>query len=323
MYLRRLASALAVVASTVILVPLAPFLLSIAYVLAKTTAWRSLHQALLFAYGFLYYEWAGVCALIYTGLRHRNTDTVQRLAYEIQHWWAQGLFAMGRYLFDLRFKLHGVDALNGPGAIIISRHTNIVDNFFPLIYISNPAKPVRYILKQELKNILSLDIGGHRLPNLFVDRSGLQTAKELERVSTLLTSCRAEDSVLIYPEGTRYSAEKHQILSRNPALKEQTQRWPDLLPPRLGGVSALLEANTAKDVICLCHTGFEGSGTIKDFIDGSWLQKEVFLYFWRVSFAKIDADPKEFIFSQWDRMQQTLSRRENKPSEILRNTPNA
>ncbi len=307
MYLRRLASGSAVVASTVILVPLAPFLLLIAYVLAKTTMWRTLHRALLLAYGFLFYEWAGVCAVIYTGLRHRNTNTLQKVTYEIQRWWAHGLFNIARHLFDLRFKLHGVEALNGSGAIIISRHTNIADNFFPLIYIASPAKPVRYILKQELMNILSLDLAGNRLPNLFVDRSGLQTTKELERVSTLLTSCKPEDSVMIYPEGTRYSAEKHLLLSKKPNLKEQTQRWPDLLPPRLGGVSALLEANTAKDVVFLCHTGFEGSGTIRDFLDGSWLQKDISLYFWRVSFADIDADPKDFIFSQWDQMQLTLS----------------
>ncbi len=307
MLIRRIIGISLVLLATLTLFPIAPVVLLLSFLIARTTRLKSFDRAVLFTYGFLLFEIAGVSRLVWVSIRYHDAAVVQAKSYVVQRWWALGIFHMAARLFNLNFRISGEEAINGPGAIIISRHTNIADNVFPLVFIGQPRNaPVRYILKRELNKIPTLDIGGHRLPNLFIDRSGQQTESELERVRQLMQTCSEADSLLIYPEGTRFSAKKHQAIAERPGMREQTERWPNLLPPRLGGISAILEVNRDKDALFLCHNGFEGSGGISDLLDGSWLNKDIELRFWRIPFDEIGADPQAFIFSQWDRMQSEL-----------------
>ena len=69
----------------------------------------------------------------------------------------------------------------------------------------------------------------------------------------------------------------------------------------------MLEANPGKDVVFLAHTGFEGSASLTDLINGSWRHQQVKLHFWRVPFAEIPSDYKSFIFSAWDEMQRQVT----------------
>ncbi|NKC01785.1 MAG: hypothetical protein GKR90_25250 [Pseudomonadales bacterium] len=307
MLIRRVIGITLVLLATITLIPIAPIVILVCFLIARSTSLKSLDRAVLFAYGFLFFEIAGISLLIWAGVRHRDPAIVQAKSYDVQRWWASGLFNMASRLFNLSFKVTGHDAINGAGAILISRHTNIADNIFPIVFVSAPRnEPVRYILKKELMNIPSLDIGGHRLPNLFIDRSGVQTENELRRVRELMRTCSEADSLLIYPEGTRFSPKKQQAIAQRPGMLEQTQRWPSLLPPRLGGIGAILEENQNKDAVFLCHNGFEGSGGFYDLLDGSWINKDIELRFWRIPFAEIGPDSQTFIFTQWDRMQAEL-----------------
>lgn len=306
---RRVISLLLVVLAIVVLLPIAPFVIALGIIIARTTRWKSIDRALVFAYLFLFFEVAGVCALTWVGVRYRNHALLIDKTYQIQFWWAQGLLDLASRLFNLKFSLSGQELLDGPGFILVSRHTNIADNFFPIVFVAQyRQKPVRYILKQELQVVPTLDIGGNRLPCVFIDRSGQQTEQELKRVEALLLTSEADESVLIYPEGTRFSPAKRDAIAKKPGMQAQTDRWPGLLPPRLGGIKTLLEANEDKDVVFLCHNGFEGSGGFTDLIDGSWLDTDVNIEFWRVPKADLPEDPETFIFSQWDRMQATLDR---------------
>ena len=291
------------------MVPLAPLIIPLSWLVAKVTKWRSLDRAILVAYGYLYYEIAGVTKLVWVGIRYRhNYEEMIAKSYDVQRWWAQALFDMAVALFNLNVRVTGEEAIDGDGFILVSRHTNIADNFFPLVFVSTPRqKPVRYILKKELRAVTTLDIGGHRLPNYFIDRTGLQTEQELENVKELLVTCDNDDSLLIYPEGTRFSPAKQERLRARDNMKDQVERWPDLLPPRLGGITTILEANPGKDVVFLCHNGFEGSGGFGDLIDGAWLDSDVNLHFWRIPYEEIGQDYPAFVFDQWDRMQSTLT----------------
>ena len=128
-------------------------------------------------------------------------------------------------------------------------------------------EPLRYILKKELTILPCLDVGAHRLPCLFVDRSGTDTEGAVKAVADLVATAGVDESVMVYPEGTRFSPEKQNKLAAKPQLAERVQRWPNLLPPRLGGVTAMLDVNPGKDAVFLCHTGFEGSASIRDIVN--------------------------------------------------------
>ena len=65
----------------------------------------------------------------------------------------------------------------------------------------------------------------------------------------------------------------------------------------------MLAENTNKDVVFLAHTGFEGSASLADLVNGGWTGQQVKLHFWRVPFKDIPADHQSFIFEHWDKMQ--------------------
>ncbi|MEC8809184.1 MAG: hypothetical protein VXX21_09005, partial [Pseudomonadota bacterium] len=102
-----------------------------------------------------------------------------------------------------------------------------------------------------------------------------------------------------------FTQAKHDALGeKRPQLREQLERWPGLLPLRLGGVSAMLANNPGKDLVFLAHVGFEGSANIHDLLGGGWLRQRVILQFWRIPYADIPkGDATEFLFSEWDKMQ--------------------
>lgn len=259
MLIRRLISLTLLYALAFTLYAIAPALIVLSLVLSVTRNFRTLPHALLFALGFLFYECIGVLRLFWLWCRYRHSPEFLPRNRQVQYWWANGLLQLGIRIYDLKITVSGQDALEGPSALMIVRHTSIADTVLPMLYFARVRNEgMRYILKKELTAMPCLDIAGHRLPNLFVDRSGTDTVKELSAIKALTATAGPEESVLVYPEGTRFTLDKQaRLLATKPELAEQLHRWPSLLPPRLGGVSAMLEANPGKDVVFLAHVGFE------------------------------------------------------------------
>ena len=310
MHLRRIATIGTLTAITLVAVATAPVLLLAALLLSLLPALRTLPHTVCFALGFLALEWSGLAQLFWVWLRHRHSGSYMDRNRDVQMWWARRLLRLGQRLFRLNVSVSGEDALVGPTAIVLSRHTSLADTILPILFFADARNEgMRYILKKELQLVPCLDIGGNRLPNHFVDRSGIDTQRELDAVQMLAASADSTESVLVYPEGTRYSPAKHASLrARRPELADQLDRWPDLLPPRIGGVDALLRGNPGKDVVCLAHVGLEGAGSIRDLIDGRWLGQTIKLHFWRIPNAEIPQDHTAFLFSLWDEMQFHVAR---------------
>ncbi len=293
---------------TLLLLVFAPILGLLTLLASVVPAFRTAPHSLVFVYWFVICEWTGLVRFAWVYLRYRNSSTFLLHLRDIQFWLAQALFDLGRRVFQLEIEVRGDAALTGPCAILLSRHTSMADTVLPLLYFGKARmESLRYVLKQELQFFPCLDIGGNLLPNVFVDRSGADSAAAVRDVSELVATAGDDESVLIYPEGTRFTQAKHDALGRRPLLREQIRRWPGLLPLRLGGVSAMLEKNPGKDLVFLAHVGFEGSANVHDLLGGGWLKQRVILQFWRIPYADIPTgDPTEFLFSQWDQMQTTV-----------------
>ena len=305
---RRLITLSSLVLITALALALLPVAIVGALAMSFIPRYRTTPQALTFMYGFLVHEWAGLTRFLWAVIRYPTSERIQRYR-EIQFWWAQGLFDMGKRLYRLDIEVTGSDALDGNCALVLCRHSSMGDTALPLLFFGQARQEgLRYVLKQELRYLPCLDIGGHGLPNVFVDRSGSDSAKAIREVSDLIATADSDESVLIYPEGTRFTQKKHDALRlKHPNLAPQLDRWPGLLPPRLGGVLGMLEANPGKDLVFLAHAGFEGSADIHDLLGGGWLGQRVKLHFWRIPFDKL---PKEnvqgFLFAEWDKMQATV-----------------
>jgi 1-acyl-sn-glycerol-3-phosphate acyltransferase len=314
MLARRLITVPTFICATALMTALLPLLIPVALVLRMIPGTRGALATLLFVCGYLWCETIGIVTSFLIWLRHPRRAAFLTANYRLQCWWANALKVLAERLFRLRFEVSGAQALEGTAGLMLPRHASIADTIIPMVFYAIPRQiRLRYVLKNELLVDPCLDIVGNRLPNLFVDRGGQDSERARQGVAALTQGLAEDEGVLIYPEGTRFSTAKRAVLqaryTASTELGEQLRRWEILLPPRLGGTLAMLTSNPGRDLVFCAHSGFEGSSHFSNLINGSWMGALIRIHFWRVPFAAIPRDRDatvQFLFQQWDRMQDSV-----------------
>lgn len=226
----------------------------------------------------------------------------------IQRWWAGSLFYTVRRAFDLRFEVEGADVISPGPVLVFMRHASIVDNLLPSAFITAPHRiKLRYVLKQELLSDPALDVAGSRLPNYFVDRGSTDSAAEVAEVGRLGEGLGIHEGVLIYPEGTRFTVERRaKVLERlkdsNPSLHSRALKMTSVLPPRLSGPLALLDAEPPADVVIAAHAGLDGFSHIRDILGGGLVGSTIRLRFERFRHGDIPEEPSQradWLIDRW------------------------
>lgn len=246
----------------------------------------------------------------------RGSDRQQILqhTYALQKWWADTLWESARWIFRLRLNVAGAEAAAPGPILVLSRHASIVDNLLPFqIFSRRHGIRLRYVLKKELLTDPALDIVGCRLPNHFVDRKGIDTDFEVNSLRDLAANLGVDEGVLIFPEGTRFSLEKQRravaALTKNPRLHQMGSNLVSLLPPRPGGVSALLDASPA-DVVILGHNGLDGFARLPDVWSGGLVGQEINVKLWRIPRAEIPegrTERADWLYGAWTEMDSWLN----------------
>jgi 1-acyl-sn-glycerol-3-phosphate acyltransferase len=238
----------------------------------------------------------------------RRTWPVQRRYVAMHLWFVERLFA-------LRFSVEG-DELVTPGPLLVFiRHSSIVDTLIPGVFIANRHLiELKYVLKKELLVDPCLDVAGNWLPNHFVARDGADSEGEIARVRALKAGLQANQGVLLYPEGTRFTAGKRaralERLKGDPLALERASRLAHLLLPRPGGALALLDAAPPCDVLFVGHTGLEGFSSFKEIWSGRLTGRTIHIRFWRERAASIPTSREErlaWLQRCWERMDAWLS----------------
>lgn len=262
-------------------------------------------RGVLFLWVYLLGElWALLALLASAPLPRVSKDEI---TYDLQGVWARwNLRALCR-LFSIELLVEGQDnARRGP-IILLSRHASLVDTLLPANLVANPHRiRLRYVLKRELLFDPALDVAGNRLPNYFVDRSGEHTAGEIAALSELAGDLQPNEGVLIYPEGTRFSEQKREryvtrLIRHGGALGRLSAGFRTVLPPRVAGTLALLEASQA-DVVVLAHYGLEGLATVSDIWAGSLVGTTIEVALWRIPRSTIPSERNEqveWLFEVW------------------------
>lgn len=315
---RRVVTIPAVTLGFVLALAVAPVVFTGALLFDLLRLKRTLPTTRLFGFflSFLFTETCGLVQLFGLWLlclgRHaqlaRRTWPVQR-RYVAMH------FFFAKTLYDLRFEVEG-DELTTPGPLLVFiRHSSIVDTLIPGVFLANShLLELRYVLKKELLVDPCLDVAGHWLPNHFVARDGTDTAKELDAVAQLKAGLSASEGVLLYPEGTRFTATKRaralERLKDDAVAFQRASRLVHLLPPRPGGALALLDAAPACDVLFVGHTGLEGFSDFKAIWSGDLVGRTVRIRFWREPAASIPATRDErlaWLQRHWERLDDWLT----------------
>lgn len=322
--LRRLRTIPLFVLAFVVVTAAAPLLLVIGVVvdlvrwLRTRTPWMSI-RITVFGWLFLFYGLVGLVALtlswIVTG-GGRSSERLLSQAYTIQGRWVAAVLGTARTLFALRFHVEGDDAASPGPIVVLSRHASIVDTLLPAWFIVRPhGIKLRYVLKKELLADPVLDVGGLRLPNHFVDRAATNPRVELRKLGELADGLGADEGILIFPEGTRFTTERRlQAIERmsRPADRERAGRLEHLLTPRPGGTTTLLDAADGADVVMFAHRGLEGLAKVKDVWNGGMVRKDVHVKMWRIPRADVPATRSErieWLYEQWEAIDAWIAER--------------
>lgn len=248
-------------------------------------------------------EVAGVAAATAMGLT-RDPVVLRRRSAALQRWWTGLLFDGVRRIYGMRVEVEGADVVSPTPFLLFVRHSSTADTVLAAALVANPRQILlRYVLKRELLWDPCLDLVGQRLPNTFVDRSGQRRDAEIVAVAALAEDLGAGEAVLVYPEGTRFSEAKlaraKEALQAHP-LGALAARFTAVLPPRVGGPLALLDAAPTLDVVFLEHAGFEGAATMPSLLRGALIGRTLHVRLRRVPRAVIPATGRDrWLFEEW------------------------
>lgn len=254
-----------------------------------------------FLWIYLLAENAGLLALlgvwVLCGFGH-NKARMLDWTWRFQQRWAGVLLGAVKLLFGLRIVDEGAECLRPGPVIVLIRHASIVDNLLPSALVAARERVrLRYVLKRELLSEPCLDVAGQRLPNYFVRRD---TGEEVERqrIGQLASGMGSEDGLLLYPEGTRFTAERRQralekISERDPGRAARLEPIEYLLPPKVGGLLAVLSQAPQADVVLMIHQGFDGLRLISDIWGGALVNRTINVHFTRVPSDQIPSEREQ------------------------------
>jgi 1-acyl-sn-glycerol-3-phosphate acyltransferase len=314
---RRLRGIFVETLAFVLVTLLLPLLIVIAVVvdlvlwLRRRKPWMAL-RLLAMLWWFLAGELCALLQLFVIWIASGGHDGARRRdrVYRLKRRWLGAHLAGIRALFGLRFEIEGLE-LAGPGPVLVMiRHASIIDNALPDAILGRAHNlGFRFLIKRELQMLPTIDIGGRWVPTLFVRRASGDTAAELQRLRELTVNMSADDGLLIYPEGTRWTPDKlaraKQIIAeRQPEISPLAERLNYLLPPRLGGTLTLLESARGSDVVIFGHVGLDGFEYIRDIWAGGLVGSTVRLKFWRFPAAQVPSERTELIAWVYDRWQE-------------------
>ena len=230
------------------------------------------------------------------------------------------LFWFGCHYFRLGFTRDG-QALPGDDGdpttteyplLVMSRHAGPGDSFL-LVHevLSWAGRRPRIVLKDTLQLDPFIDVYLNRLPMRFVDPTSTQQDETLAAIAELAATMRAEDALLIFPEGGNVTeARRARAIERlresgRHEAAERAEAIQHLMPPRPSGVHAALISQPQFQVVVVAHTGLDHLDSLADIWAAIPLNKTLHLRWHSVPSSDVPHDRaglSDWLFTEWEHM---------------------
>ncbi|MEN9646417.1 MAG: hypothetical protein RL238_3086 [Actinomycetota bacterium] len=224
----------------------------------------------------------------------------------LQRWSIDLLARRAERLLGLRFELEpgAADALLPAPAIVLCRHVNIVDASLPTLLYQRLGHPTRGVIMAELLADPGFDLIYARTGSVFIPRDNGPDA--LAAVTKLGATADPDVPTVIFPEGRLFRPDRlERALARlhadNPARGERLAPLRHVLPPRPGGVLALL-ATIPGDVVVIAHAGLDRYPSFAALARAVPLRDPVRVTAWRIRSNDIpdgDGERIAWLDQQW------------------------
>lgn len=234
---------------------------------------------------------------------------------ELQRRWSNALFHGSRRIFSMSVSTEGLALAEEAPFLLFARHASVADTVLAAAFVANPRRLLlRYVLKRELLWDPCLDVVGRRLPNAFVRRRGPGLDSEVAAVAGLAKDLDGRSGVLIYPEGKRFSDPRRDAAVAalgergDTVLARIAGTFRNVLPPKLRGPLALLDAAPGVDVVLLEHTGFEGAASFPEFWRGALVGGMLRVRLRRFAASQVPAEGRDvWLYERWAEMDRWIS----------------
>ena len=245
-----------------------------------------------------------------------NRPASIRRHQRLQRWSVDVLARRAQQLLGLRVEVvDGIDALEPGPAIVLCRHVNLADASLPsLLYQVQRGYYIRGVIMAELLADPGFDLLYGRLGSVFVNRASGDDARRA--VAHMATDLGRDTVAVIFPEGRLFRPELRdrflgRLAEQAPERRQRLGNLRHVLPPRPGGVLALLEAAPTADVVVLAHTGFETIPSFAALRRLAPVDRTIRVTVWRIPRAEIPADPLAqiaWLDDQWRRLDDHVDR---------------
>lgn len=303
-----------------IVTPVGMLIAALVDLVTRTTNWRRTRTVALFGALFLV-DLAGQLLVIGTWLISPLGFRVDRPASQrryvgIMRWWTTALQRTIASVIPFRIDTSELDEeLLAGNAIVVGRHRSLLDAILPAVVFGNRGLTVLYVLKEDLRWEPNIDIVGHRMGHVFVNRSPSDLDAELQPIRTLASRIDEQSIGAIFPEGTFFNERRkaraiRSLEKRDPQHVELAHKMQYLLPPRPAGTLAMLEGAPDADVIMLGHVGYETFGSVKQILASIGGDHGVVLRAWRFARNTVPTDPSaqiDWLFERWVEMDEWIA----------------
>ena len=234
----------------------------------------------------------------------------------LQRWSIDLLARRAEHLLGLRIEVDeaSLDALTPGPTIVLCRHVNLVDASLPTLLHQRLGVRTRGVIMAELLADPGFDLVYGRTGSVFIPRDDGPQAVSMIR--SLAAGIDATTAVVIFPEGRLFRRDRLErdlvrLAERHPERAARLGELRHVLPPRPGGVLALLDA-VPGDVVVISHRGLDRFASFRELAAAVPLREPIMVTAWRVPRGQVppgDAARLAWLDEQWLRVDAWVTER--------------